>query len=100
MIPVAECVLLERVDRQAHVLPGAGQVGELQVHHSHAVLLRHLEHVLGRDIRLAGEGADRQRLVAGDQFADRGLLWCSHGPGLIPPGPRRCVSRGSIVWLV
>jgi hypothetical protein len=40
-----ERLLLETVDRQRDVLPGAGEVGELEVHHPDPVLARHLEHV-------------------------------------------------------
>jgi hypothetical protein len=42
-----ERVLVERVDRQAEVLPGAGEVGELKVDHPHTVGPREVKHVAG-----------------------------------------------------
>ena len=80
--PVAERILVQAGDRQRHVLPGARDVRELQIDHAHAQLLGHLEHVRGTGVGLVCELLDRQRLIAGDEVVDRGLLGCG-GHGLV-----------------
>ena len=64
--PVAEGVVVEAGDRERHVLPCAGHVGELQVDHAHPELVGHREHVRCLRVGLVGESLDRQRLIAAD----------------------------------
>ena len=47
-MPSLEGVLVEARERHAHVLPGARQVGELEVDHPRLVALGEVEHVLRR----------------------------------------------------
>src|SRR5439155_14088866 len=53
--------LVERLDREAEVLPGAREVGELEVHHPDAVLLREGQDVLGLDLAPGDVALDGQR---------------------------------------
>jgi hypothetical protein len=56
-----EGLFVEGVYRQAQVLPGAGQVGELEVHHPDPVLLGEREDIL----RLGDPAADERSTVSG-----------------------------------
>ena len=60
--PLGEGLLVEGVDREPEVLPGAGQVGELEVHHPHAVLLGEGKDVLG--LRRAALDGERRHLIS------------------------------------
>jgi hypothetical protein len=71
--PVGERLLVEARERHAHVLPGAGQIRELEVHELRAVALRQLEDVRGLRLPTAHERAHAQGLGHGpvDDIADR-----------------------------
>src|SRR5919197_5638165 len=61
---VGERVLVERVDRQAEVLPGTREVGELEVDHPHTVGTGEVEHVAGPDAAPGDVAARSQRGAA------------------------------------
>ena len=61
-----EVACVERADRQRHVLPGAGQVDELQIDHLDAALGGEIQHLGGA----GGAGGDRRlfALCGGHSF--------------------------------
>jgi hypothetical protein len=61
---VGERVLVERVDRQAEVLPGTREVGELEVDHPRAVGAREVQHVAGLHAMSGDVSPCRQRDAA------------------------------------